>query len=471
MKVKIDKKFITGGLVLLIVSILSITFCYLIYHNKDVGDFVNKMLGKLAPIIDGLIIAFLITPIVNFIEQRLPYCFLTPKAKEKVVAKRKAETAAGLSGTEEQVKAFQKKQQTRKRLKRAFSITLTLLILGFLLYAFLYSVIPQIKDSLQNIYGKSSTYYSNTLKYLDKLAKKYPEIAKVAEKNWEQYYDYFVAWRDNTLIPKVKEWALTATSGVVSFLSALWNIIIGLIISIYIVASKEKFSAQFKKVFYGLFGSKHANHLIRNIRFTNEKFSGFIVGKIVDSIIIGCICFVCCHIFKFDYPVLISLIIGVTNIIPFFGPIFGAIPCFILLFMISPIKSLYFMIFVLALQQFDGNILGPKILGDSTGVSGLWVIVSITFFGGIWGVPGMIIGVPLFAVLYAAVKTIIESKLEKIGLEKETDHYYNLDYIDEENNSYIQHPDNYNVKKATPKSKEINFKKLFEKFKKKNKEK
>ena len=129
------------------------------------------------------------------------------------------------------------------------------------------------------------------------------------------------------------------------------------------------------------------------------------------------------------------------------------------------------MIFVLALKQFDGNILGPKILGDSTGVSGLWVIVSITFFGGIWGVPGMIIGVPLFAVLYAAVKTIIESKLEKIGLEKETDHYYNLDYIDEENNSYIQHPDNYNVKKATPKSEEINFKKLFEKFKKKNKEK
>ena len=455
MKIKIEKKYLQIGLILLVVALLAIGFCYIIYHNEIVKAEISQFTGKLSPIIDGLIIAFLITPMVNFIENRLPYCFLTPKGKEKVKKKNAEKVRAALSGNEEEVAAFKKKLKTQQRLKRTISIILSLIILGLLVYAFLYSVIPQIKESVENIYSKSSTYYANTKNYLDGLAKKHPDIAAVIEKNWEQYYDLFAQWRDNTLMPKIKEIATSAASGVLSFFSTIWNIIIGLIISIYIVAGKEKFSAQFKKVFYGLFGTKGANRLINNIRFTNDKFSGFIVGKIVDSIIIGVITLICCYIFKFDYPVLIALIIGVTNIIPFFGPIFGAIPCFVLLFMISPLKSLYFLIFVLALQQFDGNILGPKILGESTGVSGLWVIVSITFFGGIWGVPGMIIGVPLFAVLYAAVKTLIENKLEKDGYPKETEKYYDLDYVKEEDKEFVHHPRDYRMKKDSPKGKDI----------------
>jgi predicted PurR-regulated permease PerM len=292
---------------------------------------------------------------------------------------------------------------------------------------------------------------------------KHPEAADLITRNWDLYYDKILEWRDNTLIPLVKGWLVTASGYVVKFFSAIWNIIIGLIISIYIVAGKEKLSAQFKKVFYGILGTNTANHLITNVRFTNDKFSGFIVGKLVDSLIIGIITLICCYIFKFDYPVLIALIIGVTNIIPFFGPIFGAIPCFILLFMINPIKSLYFILFVIVIQQFDGNVLGPKILGQSTGVSGLWVIVSITFFGGIWNVPGMIIGVPLFAVIYAAFKTVIERSLKKKSLPVETNNYYNLNYIDPNDNKLILHTNFYHINKASIKAGHINVREILHK--------
>ena len=467
MKNFFEKKYLQIGAVLLIVSIIAITFCYLIHHWGDVSAFFSTTAKILSPIIDGLIIAFLLIPIVNFIEHRLSYIFVTPKKKQAIMDKREAEFLRYKNEmTPEEKAAYEKKQRNRFRLHRTISIILTLLFVGLLIYAFLYSVIPQIKDSLGNIYKKSSSYYNNFNKYLEFLQKKYPDISKTIINNWDQYKDYVLSWRDNTLMPKLKDLANTGASKVLAFFSAVWDIIIGLIISIYIIASKEKFSAQFKKVFYGIFKTQTANRFINNLRFTNSKFSGFIVGKLVDSLIIGIICFIVCSIFKFDYPVLISLIIGVTNIIPFFGPIFGAIPCFILLFLISPIKSLYFIIFVILLQQFDGNILGPKILGESTGVSGLWVIFSITLFGGIWGVPGMIIGVPLFAVIYAAVKTFIEAKLLKKELPKETEYYYNLDYIDPESSSFVPHPAGYQVRNLNKMSKELKLPKWFKKKKK-----
>ena len=465
MKHFFEKKYFQAGLTLLTVAFLSIFFCYIVNHWEDVTGFFSKTVDILAPIIDGLIIAFLLIPVVNFIEHRLSYCFMPPKKKKAYLAKEAKEADRYLKGemTPEEQEAYEKARHKKFVLHRSISIIITLLFVGLLIYSFLYSVVPQIKESLTNIAKKSQDYYNNYNQYLDKLAKKYPDIAKLVENNWDQYKDYFISWRDNTFFPALKNLGVKASSGVLTFLSAVWDIIIGLIISVYILASKERFAAQFKKVFYGVWKTKTANTFIRNIRFVNEKFSGFIVGKLVDSLIIGVICLIFCYILKFDYPVLISVIIGVTNIIPFFGPIFGAIPCFILLFMISPIKSLYFIVFVLLLQQFDGNILGPKILGSSTGVSGLWVIFSITLFGGIWGVPGMIIGVPLFAVLYAGVKTFIEEKLNRKEMPTETKKYLNLDYIDPETMDFVKHESDYQVRKIQSMG-EIN---LFKKFKKK----
>ena len=462
-KFKFDSRNAQFGLTLLAVAIISISFCYLIYHGDTVSSFFSNLFSILSPIIFGLLISFLLIPMVNFFEHRVFPAFVPRKLKNEIAIKRVEAFEKLPEATDEEKAKYLKKVKRRFTLTRTASILLTMLIVALFVYGFLYSVIPQIKDSISSIVSKSGQYYENVNKFINNLAAKHPDIAEVIRKNWDLYYDDIIKWRDNTLIPKVKDWVVSASQTVMSAFSTVWNLIIGLIISIYVMASKEKFSAQFKKMFYALFGVKGANNLIDNIRFVNQKFSGFIVGKLVDSVIIGIITLICCYIFKFDYPVLLALIIGVTNIIPFFGPIFGAIPCVILLFMINPIKALYFIIFVILLQQFDGNILGPKILGESTGVSGFWVIVAITFFGGIWGVPGMIVGVPLFAVIYAAIKFLIDNKLRKKNLPLDTLRYYNLDRINDETGAMMKHPPGYMVKSSAKEPKEL---KAFNPFKK-----
>ena len=198
--------------------------------------------------------------------------------------------------------------------------------------------------------------------------------------------------------------------------------------------NKEKFAGQFKKIVFATHDINAGNIVINNVKFVHRTFGGFVGGKVLDSIIIGLLCFIGTTIMQMPYASLISVIIGFTNIIPFFGPFLGAIPSILLLFIVDPmhpINCLYFAIFVFILQQFDGNILGPFILGDSTGLSSFWVIFSITLFGGMWGIPGMLIGVPLFAVIYAAIKSRIEMKLKKKDLPVETDEYTYVCAIDD----------------------------------------
>ncbi len=212
---------------------------------------------------------------------------------------------------------------------------------------------------------------------------------------------------------------------------ALWNLIIGFIISIYLLGSKEKFAGQAKKIVYAVFDRKAGNELISNFRFIHGTFIGFLGGKIVDSIIIGIICFVCTSVIGTPYSILVSVIIGLTNIIPFFGPWIGGIPSALLVLMVDPKQALYFGILIIVIQQFDGNILGPKILGDSTGLSGFWVIFSITIFGGLFGVLGMVVGVPIFAVFYAGVKSMVNRSLHKRSLPTDLSPYMTVGQIEE----------------------------------------
>ena len=266
---------------------------------------------------------------------------------------------------------------------------------------------------------------------------KYPEITKYIDNAFNSDESYISNWADDTLYPWLKTLASNASIYVFNLFKVLKDLVIGIIVSVYILLKKEEFKGQFKKICFGLFNVKASNIIIKNTRMANDKFSGFIVGKIVDSLIIGVLCFFGCTILKIEYPVLIALIIGVTNIIPFFGPVIGAIPCVILLLVINPIHSLYFLIFVIILQQVDGNIIGPKILGSSTGISGFWVIFAITVFGGFWGIPGMIIGVPLMAVIYSLVQSALEISLKNKELKTKTDDYVYLDYIDNETKEFV----------------------------------
>ncbi len=412
MNFKWDKKYLYWGVTGFSVLAAAILFYYFVFHNAQFIQIFANVIDICFPIIDGLVIAFLLCPMVNWFEQKF---FILFRKKEK-------------RGEPLSKSAF--------KWLRVLSILLSYTIVISLLAAFIITVVPQIRDSVTSIYHQSSQYRENIEKWLAELFEKYPKIEVWVMDSYDTYAAEFNEWKNSYLLPKAQELLSTVSTGVVNFFSALWDIIIGAIVSIYVLYSKEKFSGQFKKLAYGFLNTKTANILISNIRMVNNKFSGFIVGKLLDSLIIGVLCFVGCSIFSFDYPVLLGLIIGVTNIIPFFGPFIGAIPCILLLFMINPLHSLYFAIFILALQQFDGNVLGPKILGESTGISSFWVIFSITLFGGLWGVTGMIVGVPLFAVFYATIKTILVTKLTKKELPTETEKYVYVDYVDAQTNTF-----------------------------------
>ena len=219
------------------------------------------------------------------------------------------------------------------------------------------------------------------------------------------------------------------SASLLGLVKILFNLIIGIILSIYVLSSKEVFAAQSKKIIYALLEQKKANQLIKDFRSVNKTFGGYISAKLLDSLIIGILCFIGISILRMPYTVLIAVIVGVTNIIPFFGPYIGAIPSIILILMVDPIKALYFTIFVLILQQFDGNILGPKLLGDSTGLSSFWVVTSITLFGGYFGIIGMAIGVPVFAVIYAGLRRWITGMLTAKKLATNTNDYLNLSEI------------------------------------------
>ncbi len=413
MNFKWDKKYLYWGVTAFLVLASAILFYYFVFHNAQFLQIFKNIINICFPIIDGLVIAFLLCPMINWFEKKV---FVLFRKKEK--------RCEPLSDT-----AF--------KWLRVLSILLSYIIVISLLSAFIITVIPQIKESILNIYAQSSQYKENIETWLADLFDKNPDIEVWVLDSYENYAAQFSEWKNSYLLPKAQELLATVSTGVFNFFGALWDIIIGAIVSIYVLFSKEKFSGQFKKMAYGFLNTRTANVLIANIRMVNNKFSGFIVGKLLDSLIIGILCFVGCNILGFDYPVLLGLIVGVSNIIPFFGPFIGAIPCILLLFMIDPLQSLYFALFVLALQQFDGNVLGPAILGESTGISSFWVIFSITLFGGLWGVTGMIVGVPLFAVFYAIVKTVLVTKLTKKELPTETQKYVYVDYITDESHEFV----------------------------------
>lgn len=428
MHFKWDKKYLYWGITAFIVLSCSILFYYVVFHNEQFSGIVKNVINICFPIIDGLIIAFLMCPMINWIEKRL-FARVIPKLKKG-----------------------ERLTQAGQKWMRAGSIFLSFSVVILLLIAFFVAVIPQIRMSIENIIAQSSTYKENIESWLVEIDQNYPELSNIIGDTLNEYADDFKVWQNENLLPRIQELLTTVSVSVFGFLKALWDIVIGAIISVYILANKEKYAGQFKKLTYGFLDIKTGNVLISNFRMANQKFSGFIVGKILDSLIIGILCFIFSSIFQFPYPVLLGLIIGVTNVIPFFGPFFGAIPCGLLVFMVNPIQCIWFLLFILALQQFDGNFLGPMILGESTGISGFWVIFSITFFGGIWGVPGMIIGVPLFAVVYAIIKTTLETKLTKKNLSMVTDDYIYVDYIDSQNdNEFVDlkvNNENVNKKKS-----------------------
>lgn len=407
MKFRWNNKYFKAGLTGFLVVCGGIMFYYLLFHGANIKGFLNLIYNIMMPIFFGGIMAYLLSTTLNFIEQKLLFPLIT-KAKLKL-------------------------SSSLKKTVRMIAIILTALFYYFIIQLVVSMLLSQIIPSIKSIIDQSDTYYKTITIWLDNVLSDNPELKKYVYNLFDEYSGDIVNFVNNNLLVKTTEVIKTISLSVINIVGVLWNFIIGFIISIYLLISKEKFASQAKKMTYAFMNTERANVFINNVRFTHNTFIGFISGKIIDSLIIGVLCFIGTTILKTPYAALVSVIIGITNIIPFFGPFLGAIPTAILVLLadpMHPLNCLYFVIFILILQQIDGNFIGPKILGDSTGLASFWVIFSITVFGGIFGVAGMIIGVPTFAVIYAVIKSQVYTNLVKKNMPTETEAFDNLECVD-----------------------------------------
>ena len=242
--------------------------------------------------------------------------------------------------------------------------------------------------------------------------------------------DGIVSWATNNLLPEMKGLLGNVASNLYSILKGIYNVIIGIVVSVYVLYDKEGFSARCKKLVYCIFSLEAADRILEGVRFVNQVFMSYISGKILDSLIVGLICYTGCLIMRIPFAILVASIVAVSNLIPFFGPIIGGVIGTFFIVLEAPIKALMFIIFILLLQQFDGNVLGPKILGSSVGIKGFWIMFSIILGAGMFSFAGMLLGVPVFVVIYAFVRGLVNRKLERSGLPIEQAAYENMDHID-----------------------------------------
>lgn len=406
-----NKKYWSFGFVITISVCICIVFAQLVKGWRTIAGIFGMLMSALTPFIIGLVLAFLLNPIMVYFRK-------------------------GMTGFVSKHSSKHSYEQIYKKSKVP-ALILTLVLFAAVLTGFLWLVIPKIYLSLTDLVNNAPGYFEKARDFIEAtfaknemLEGRFSSIVEYVENN---IYNIF---RDKVM-PNLDTIALKISNGVIVGLKALLDIFVGLIVTIYLLASKETLLAQAKKIIYWLFPKKTGNKILEGCSYANMVFGGFINGKIIDSIIIGILCFIFTAAVNMKYAVLISVIVGVTNVIPFFGPFIGAVPSAFLALMDDPIYLLIFIVWIIILQQFDGNILGPLILGDSTGLSGIWVLVAIIVGGDMFGVPGMILGVPVFACMYAFVAVQLRDGLRKKNLSSSTEDYVRLAGFDEESGEPI----------------------------------
>lgn len=336
----------------------------------------------LKPFLYGVVFAYLLAPLCNKIEEKLFQIF--PKAKTKA-----------------------------RRFICFIAIVISLCVAIAVIWLIIMMIIPQVWDSVMKIIQMVPQKLIVVNNWIEHMLENQPELQAYFEEFSSQAESNIDSLLNVDTIQKVQSIINSLSVQLFGILGVVKNIFLGLLISAYLLGSRKLFGAQAGLILHGVFSDKWAKIIEEEIRYTDKMFNGFLVGKIIDSAIIGLLCFAGTSIMGFEAPAFISVIIGITNIIPFFGPFIGAIPCGLLLLLENPMHCLYFIIFIFVLQQLDGNVIGPKILGNTTGVSSFWVLFAILLFGGMWGVVGMVIGVPLFAVIYDIIRKLVYRGLRK----------------------------------------------------------
>ena len=399
-----DKKYLYWGMTAFCVIACSILFYMALAYLPVIGTALKSLARILSPFIWGLIITYLLAPLYKGLYQG----FFLPLTEK-------------LSG---------KKKKGSPKLAKGLSVLLSIIVFLAMITALVYLIIPQLYSSVETIVNNSPGYIDKLSEWSKNTLANYPELRDFVIEKFEEINTNLFTWIRDTILPGLGSFVSNITAGVYYFLRAVYNIVIGIIVSAYLLSNMETASARAKRLCYCVFGVEWAEKIRSAIRFTDRTFMGFINGKLLDSAIIGLICYVVCAILKMPYALLVSVIIGVTNIIPFFGPLIGAIPSAFIILLVDPLKALIFVIFIIILQQVDGNIIGPKILGSSIGINGFWVMFSIILGAGLFSFWGMLLGVPVFVVIYTGITILVERKLKKRSLPVDPDDYADLDHID-----------------------------------------
>ena len=386
MKVNWNTKYTTISVYGFIVIALSIIFYSILSEVNLFKIQLRQYTSALQPIVIGFAMAYLFNFILDFIEKYILNFKLLNNMKGKF--------------------------------KRIIGLLLTYTVIFLLLYLFLNFIFPQLVSSISGLVNNMDTYVTNISNFVEDINDKYyinEEYYEIILTKWNEFINNIVKFATN-LLPILGN----ILKGV---FSSVWNIVLGIVVSTYLLIDKERFIGLGKKVTISIFSEKASSRIIELTRRADNIFGRFLSGKILDSFIIGILTFVILRITKMPYTTLISFIIGVTNIIPFFGPFIGAVPSFFIILFVSPIKALWFLLIIVLIQQIDGNIIGPKILGDSLGISAFWILFSLLVAGKLFGFIGLIIGVPLFVFIYSIIKDVVEERLKNKGLPVETEEY------------------------------------------------
>ena len=377
-----DYNYIKIFLAVFSAIICSIAVYFIFLKFNYISAFFSKLIGILTPVIIGIVFAYLFNPIVSWFERRLN--------KYDNIKK-------------------------KKKLSRVLGIIITYLLFLILVIVMIWFFIPNLLDSLNIMIKNIPTYLENIFSFIKKICLKY----NINDKFIDTYRSDINALIKSSVVPNLDIIINNLATGITSLIKTIINIIISFIISIYLIYDKESFSEDIDRILKAYCSKETYNKVIYSFKYIYKVFGGFMVARLIDSLIIGIITFIVLSIFKIPYALLIAFVVGITNIIPFFGPFIGAIPSIILLLIVNPTKALEFGIIILIIQQFDGNILGPKLIGNKIGMKSFWILFAILLFGGLFGFIGMIIAVPLFACIYELLKTDTKDRIEKQRLLEE----------------------------------------------------
>ncbi|MBQ5405045.1 MAG: AI-2E family transporter [Oscillospiraceae bacterium] len=411
-----DKKYLYWGVTAFLVIAAAIVFYLALSYLSVLGAGIKRLFGILGPFVWGLVLSYLLNPLTRGIERHL----FQPLAKRLYKGKRAAK-AEGFA--------------------RGMAVLASEIVMLAVIVALFYLILPQLYSSIVMIVDNSPIYIANLTKWVEQTLQDFPELETYISDALQSINTNVMDWARTTLLPGLGSMVSNLTAGLAYVVKGVYNLIIGIIVSVYILSNMERFIAGVRRLTYSLFGIETAEKIRDGLAFTDKTFMGFINGKLLDSAIIGLICYIVCAILNMPYALLVSVIVGVTNIIPFFGPFIGAVPSALIILMVDPMKTLIFVIFIIVLQQIDGNLIGPKILGSSIGINGFWVMFSIILGAGLFGFWGMLLGVPVFVLIYTLIDGAVVKKLKKSDLPWETAEYVDLESIDPVTREIIKKPE------------------------------